>query len=72
MPDNKPLSSCVRRVEPTIVYTPLPSTNKENALDGKKAPADAFHRAANEDDDGYDPYSDRIESTPLFESDPWN
>ena len=31
-----------------------------------------FLRAANEDDDGYDPYSDRVERTPLFERDPWN
>ncbi|MBE6463735.1 MAG: hypothetical protein E7003_00115 [Eggerthellaceae bacterium] len=29
-------------------------------------------RAACEDDDGYDPYSDRIETEPLFERDPWN
>jgi len=30
-----------------------------------------FIRAANEDDDGYDPYSDRREVPPLFEPDPW-
>lgn len=29
-------------------------------------------RAANEDDDGYDPYSDRRpDPEPLFERDPW-
>lgn len=28
-------------------------------------------RAANEDDDGYDPYSDRRSEAPLFERDPW-
>ena len=28
-------------------------------------------RAEREDDDGYDPYSDRVERTPLFERDPW-
>ncbi len=28
-------------------------------------------RAENEDDDGYDPYSDRREERPLFERDPW-
>ena len=33
--------------------------------------ADEFARAANEDDDGYDPYSDRREEPPLFEPDPW-
>ena len=30
-----------------------------------------FLRAENEDYDGYDPYSDRRECTPLFERDPW-
>ncbi len=31
-----------------------------------------FIRAENEDDDGYDPYSDRPPmSEPLFEEDPW-
>ena len=33
--------------------------------------AAAFVRAENEDDDGYDPYSDRREEPPLFEPDPW-
>ena len=28
-------------------------------------------RAEAEDDDGYDPYSDRLEPQPLFEKDPW-
>ena len=33
----------------------------------------AFLRAENEDDDGYDPYSDRRAARePLFEPDPWN
>ena len=31
-----------------------------------------FIRAENEDDDGYDPYSDRREETPLFEASPWD
>ena len=30
-----------------------------------------YFRAENEDDDGYDPYSDRREEPPLFERDPW-
>lgn len=34
---------------------------------------DAFRRAETEDDDGYDPYSDRpAEREPLFSEDPWN
>ena len=35
--------------------------------------ADAFARAENEDDDGYDPWSDRPpHRDPLFERDPWS
>lgn len=39
----------------------------------KHAPAhrDPCIRAESEDDDGYDPYSDRQEANPLFERDPW-
>ena len=34
--------------------------------------ASPFVRAENEDDDGYDPYSDRpARKEPLFERDPW-
>lgn len=33
---------------------------------------DPFVRAPNEDDDGYDPYSDRPYEAPLFEPDPWD
>lgn len=32
---------------------------------------DPFLRAPNEDDDGYDPYSDRTEQPDLYEEDPW-
>lgn len=36
------------------------------------AERDEFVRAANEDDDGYDPYSDRpADREPVFEEDPW-
>ncbi len=31
-----------------------------------------YLRAANEDDDGYDPYQDRRDEAPLFERDPWD
>ena len=35
-------------------------------------PRDPYNRAVNEDDDGYDPYSDRRpEREPMFEADPW-
>lgn len=41
--------------------------------EASKTPAtDPFLRAENEDDDGYDPFSDRRPSPePLFERDPW-
>lgn len=42
--------------------------------DAKTAPkpSDPCIRAENEDDDGYDPYSDRRpEREPLFSPDPW-
>lgn len=43
--------------------------NKQTAEDELKK---EFLRAENEDDDGYDPYSDRRPVTePLFERDPW-
>ena len=29
-------------------------------------------RAEREDDDGYDPYSDRVVVEPMFERDPWD
>lgn len=39
----------------------------------ERAAAAAYLRAENEDDDGYDPYSDRPATPePLFERDPWN
>ena len=51
---------------------------RKKAGSARKFPApkrarDEFLRAPNEDDDGYDPYSDRRPDTqPLFERDPWN
>ena len=42
--------------------------------EARKTPAtDPFLRAENEDDDGYDPFSDRRPMPePLFERDPWS
>lgn len=54
------------------------ATHKDTAhkdADSKKAQVVdlEFARAENEDDDGYDPYSDRRPvSEPLFERDPWS
>lgn len=63
-----------------IVVKPLPSqrAGKGAAAAGpgclrRTASDDLFVRAENEDDDGYDPYSDRpAEREPLFLEDPWN
>ena len=57
---------------------PLQTSTKEKPATKKLAPKKSapkqseFIRAENEDDDGYDPYSDRRpEAEPLFERDPW-
>ena len=58
--------------------TAQPAVHKDAAhkdTDSKKAQVvdPEFTRAENEDDDGYDPYSDRRPvSEPLFERDPWS
>lgn len=45
----------------------------EKDKQAKQAEKDEFVRAENEDDDGYDPYSDRRpDPEPLFERDPWS
>ncbi len=54
----QPKKANVRMQTPAILHTPA-ELNRE------------FVRAPNEDDDGYDPYSDRQAHTPLFERDPW-
>ena len=49
-----------------------PAAASSAALASKPRPASPFVRAENEDDDGYDPYSDRpARKEPLFERDPW-
>ena len=48
------------------------ASGKQESLRKAEAPSDPFIRAENEDDDGYDPFSDRLpEPEPLFERDPW-
>ena len=75
-----------KRPRVTVVYKPLPSKDKkgqapfapsdENAsallTNGPQAFSSPYLRAENEDDDGYDPYSDRREEPPLFERNPWD
>lgn len=53
-----------------VASSPVASGAEARAAEEEKR---EFLRAENEDDDGYDPYSDRRPvSEPLFERDPWN
>lgn len=46
--------------------------DEKNGVRATQEERDEFRRAENEDDDGYDPYSDRRpDPEPLFERDPW-
>ena len=59
----------------TAAATATPQVTAHKDADSKKAQVvdPEFARAENEDDDGYDPYSDRRPvSEPLFERDPWS
>ena len=50
----------------------VPASAPTGAADADAWSRSAFLRAENEDDDGYDPYSDRpADPEPLFEPDPW-
>ena len=63
------------QVKPQGAATATPQVAVRKDADSKKAQAvdPEFARAENEDDDGYDPYSDRRPvSEPLFERDPWS
>ncbi|MBM6774672.1 hypothetical protein [Olsenella profusa] len=51
---------------------PVPASAAPAATHAPAPARDEFIRAENEDDDGYDPYSDRRpDPEPLFERDPW-
>lgn len=55
--------------------TPAPESADAQNADGYTAAKSQPIRAINEDDDGYDPYSDlhdRPAPEPLFERDPWD
>lgn len=61
--------------KPQVVGQVKPQATTRKDADSKKAQVvdPEFARAENEDDDGYDPYSDRRPvSEPLFERDPWS
>lgn len=63
------------KVAPQVAAQVKPQATTRKDADSKKAQVvdPEFARAENEDDDGYDPYSDRRPiSEPLFERDPWS
>jgi hypothetical protein len=55
----------VTQVEASPSTSPPCSTSEQT-------PTSSSLRAEHEDDDGYDPYSDRTAPKPLFERDPWD
>ena len=60
---------------PQVAAQVKPQVTTRKDADSKKAQVvdPEFARAENEDDDGYDPYSDRRPvNEPLFERDPWS
>lgn len=72
------VAQAMAQVAAAATATPQVTARKDTArkdVDSKKAQVvdPEFARAENEDDDGYDPYSDRRPvSEPLFERDPWS
>ena len=63
----------VSREEERMCDQPEEKSIKKQDTKGTTAPSSPYLRAENEDDDGYDPFSDRPpERDPLFERDPWN
>ena len=71
----KAAATAAPQVKPQGAATATPQVAVRKDADSKKAQAvdPEFARAENEDDDGYDPYSDRRPvSEPLFERDPWS
>lgn len=72
-PEARAAAQVATQVAAAATATPQVAARKD--ADSKKAQVvdPEFARAENEDDDGYDPYSDRRPvSEPLFERDPWS
>ena len=62
-----PATTATPQVKPQVAARKDADSKKAQVVDPE------FARAENEDDDGYDPYSDRRPvSEPLFERDPWS
>ena len=71
----KPEAQAAATAAPQAAAQVKPQGATRKDADSKKAQVvdPEFARAENEDDDGYDPYSDRRPvSEPLFERDPWS
>lgn len=74
-PEAQAAAKAAAKVAPQVVAQVKPQATTRKDADSKKAQVvdPEFARAENEDDDGYDPYSDRRPvSEPLFERDPWS
>ena len=66
----KHVSEATSPARQTSLAHAKPAAQKRPKISPEDAP---FLRAENEDDDGYDPYSDRLpHPEPLFERDPWD
>ena len=57
--------------EGAVARAGVPTGRIANTMPPQSADS-TFARPENEDDDGYDPWSDRVDEVPLFEEDPWN
>lgn len=69
-PTGSSVKSTERRYSLHSAKKPQVGGMKKPRISAEDAP---FIRAENEDDDGYDPYSDRRpHAEPLFERDPWD
>lgn len=74
-PEAQAAAKAAAKVAPQVAAQVKPQATTRKDADSKKAQVvdPEFARAENEDDDGYDPYSDRRPvSEPLFERDPWS
>ena len=74
-PEAQAAAKAAAKVAPQVAAQVKPQATTRKDVDSKKAQVVdlEFARAENEDDDGYDPYSDRRPvSEPLFERDPWS
>ena len=74
-PEAQAAVTAAAKVAAQVAAQVKPQATTRKDADSKKAQVvdPEFARAENEDDDGYDPYSDRRPvSEPLFERDPWS